>query len=210
MNLGKLLLIATKMEAFAGDITGVCVMCCKETEQGLLLRDYVSGNFTGWSYFFTGNCMCPECAFLFSDQVFRKKSWIASSTGFRIFKNNEASSLLFNPPNPPFFIHIAKTGQKQTWLACLNRVAYNPYRYFFSHERYDVPILFEREKASMYISKICKALDLSISKTELFTGEFRPKTWRKAYKYRYQDFLWELTKYKGNFLWEVMVDVARK
>lgn len=210
LKLGELLLTATKQSAAKGNIFGTCVVCCNETDAGVPLKDCVSDNFTGWSYFFSGNCMCPECAFLFSDQTYRRKSWVASETEFRTFKNDEALQILFNPPKPPFFIHLAKTGQKQTWLSCIHRVAQNPHKYFFSHEKYDVPILFEVEKAKQYIDIISKAMSLGLNKTELTTGEFKPKTWQKAIEGGYRNFLKEVSKMKGNILWEVMVDVYRK
>lgn len=210
MNLSELLLTATKEKEPVGEINGTCVICCQETEQGVSIKQCVSGNFMGWSYLFAGNCMCPKCAFLFSDQTFRRKSWVASPKGFWTFKNDEAANVLFNPPEPPFFIHLAKLGQRQTWLACLHRVAHNRNRYFFSHEKYDVPILFERSKAELYADKVLKALELSISKTELLAGEFKSKTWKKAFQSGHQDFLRELAKFKNDPLWEVIVDVGRR
>lgn len=215
MRLNKLLFSAIKQQQYEeqyeeGNIKGICVVCSGETYKGLPLNKCISSNFSGWGYFFAGNCMCPECAFLFSDQTFRRKSWVASLTGFRIFKNDEATNILFSPPEPPFFIHIAKIGQKQTWLSCIHRVACNRNRYFFSHEKYDVPVLFERDKAQLYLDKAVHALNLGITKTELSTGEFKPKTWAKAFQKNFADFLKEVSRFKNNPLWEVIVDVARK
>ncbi|RLC84103.1 MAG: hypothetical protein DRJ03_15190 [Chloroflexi bacterium] len=185
-------------------------MCCKRTDKGFPLKECISGNFTGWSYLYSGNCMCPECAFLFSDQTFRKRSWVASLSNFRTLKNDEALQVLFSPPEPPFFIYIAKLGKRQAWLSCLHRVASNRHHYFFSHEKYDVPILFERAKAERYAGDVKKALEFGITKSELLTGEFKPKTWKKALERGARDFLKELARRKGDPLWEVMVDVGRK
>jgi len=210
VKLGELLLKATGSTPQTGNTKGVCVVCGAEVNNGIPLKECVSDNFTGWSYFFSGNCMCPECAYLFSDQTFRRKSWVASLQGFKVFKNDEAQQILFNPPDPPFFIHIAKTGQKQTWLSCIHRVAHNPHKYFFSHEKYDVPILFEHDRAATYIQIIAEAMAKGLTKTELTTGEFKMKTWQKAIEGGYRDFLRELAKFKGDILWEVLVDVYRK
>jgi len=203
-------LAATKATPPSGQISGICVVCNRETRNGISLKDCVSNNFTGWNRFFSGNCMCPECAFLFSDQTFRKKSWVACIHNFSTFKNSEAQTILLKPPEPPFFIHIAKRGQRQTWLTCLHRVAFNRNRFFFSHEDYDVPILFERDKAQHYFDKAATALELGITKNELIAGEFKPKTWQKAYQRGYLDFLRELREHRGEVLWEVIVDVSRK
>lgn len=210
MNLSKLLLIATNGDIKKGDIAGTCVVCGTETKSGIPLKKMVSDNFTGWNCLFSGNCMCPECAFIFSDQTFRRRSWLASENGFKTFKNDEACSILFSPAAPPFFIHIAKIGQKQTWLRCMNSVANNPNQYWFSHENYDIPILFEKNKAQLYLNMALAALDMKITKTELRTGEFKPKTWTMAYEKGCQDFLRDLSKFKRDPLWEVIVDVARR
>lgn len=210
MNLSKLLLIATNGDIKKGDIAGTCVVCGTETKSGIPLKKMVSDNFTGWNCLFSGNCMCPECAFIFSDQTFRRRSWLASENGFKTFKNDEACSILFPPAAPPFFIHIAKIGQKQTWLRCMNSVANNPNQYWFSHENYDIPILFEKNKAQLYLNMALAALDMKITKTELRTGEFKPKTWTMAYEKGCQDFLRDLGKFKRDPLWEVIVDVARR
>lgn len=210
MNLSKLLLIATNGDIKKGDIAGTCVVCGAETKSGISLKKMVSGNFTGWNCLFSGNCMCPECAFIFSDQTFRRRSWLASENGFKTFKNDEACSILFSPAAPPFFIHIAKIGQKQTWLRCMNSIANNPNQYWFSHENYDIPILFEKNKAQLYLNMALAALDMKITKTELRTGEFKPKTWTMAYEKGCQDFLRDLGKFKRDLLWEVIVDVARR
>jgi hypothetical protein len=210
MHLSELLAVATGSDIGKGDIAGICVVCGAETECGIPLKKVVSDNFTGWNCFFAGNCTCPECAFIFSDQTFRRKSWVASSSGFKTFKNDEACSILFSPPDPPFFIHIAKLGQKQTWLRCLHNVANSTNKYWFSHEGYDIPILFEKDKAVSYLDTALSALGLGITKTELRTGEFKLKTWREAYEKGYQDFLRSIRSLKNNLLWEVIVDVARR
>ncbi len=211
LTLGKLLLLARQDEPQAGDISGTCVLCSRPTEQGQPIKKVVSNNFMGWASFLSGNCFCPECAYLFSDQTFRKKSWAASvSGGFRIFRNDEAQEILFNPPQAPFFIHIAKRGQKQTWLSCLHRIASNPNRYWFSHESYDIPILFERERAREYAKWADEALEFGLTKTELVSGQFKMKSWQKAYEQGRESMLRQLGSFKGDPLWEVIVDVARK
>lgn len=185
------------------------MICTRETDGGIRLKDIVSGNFTGWSEFLAGECICPECAYIFNDAQFRRRSWVASADGFKTFKNDEARDILFNPPEPPFFISIAKRGQKQSWLSCLRRVAHNRNRYFFSHESYDIPIFFNKTEAEKMIKEVVEALEKGITKTELLTMQFKPATWKKAFEGGYAGFLKEITIHKGKTLWEVMVDVAR-
>jgi len=210
MTLGELLRAAMKAVPETGNIHGTCVICGANTDIGLSVKNVVSDNFTGWSRLVSGHCFCPDCAYLFSDSTFRKKSWVASAEdGFRTFKNDEAMSILFDPPKPPFFVYIAKAGQRQSWLACLHRVAGSRDKYFFGHESYDVPVLFERERAEKMRSDALLGLERGITKTELLSGHFRPKTWMSAYESGWSDWLRSVERYHGEILWEVMVDVAR-
>ena len=207
MTLGKLLSLATGRK-IEGIRRGVCIVCSEFTEYGV--EPPVSNNFMGWNQFFTGNCMCPECAVLFSDQTFRKKSWVASPGYFETFKNDQALQILLNPPPPPFFIYIAKIGQRQSWLSCLRLVASNPNRYWFSHENYSSPIFFERERAEVFAEMARQGLNMGIPKSELTKAEFSAQTWKKVLKNGDTDFLYSLGKNKNDPLWEVIVDVSRK
>lgn len=210
MNLSQLLCAANGGVVQKGSIGGICVMCNEETEYGLPMKKVVSSNFTGWNKLFAGDCICPACAYIFSDQTFRKKSWVAWQNGFKTFKNDEAEEILFNPPEPPFFIYIAKRGQKQSWLTCLYRVAHSRETYFFAHEEYDVPIMFNRTQAGKMVAEVRRALEeYKLNKTELRTGQFKMAAWKKAYQGGYCDWLKRLQQYAGNPLWGVMVDVVR-
>jgi len=209
MNLCELLVRANKFQPQNGGITGICVLCGKETNYGFKAKDVVSNNFSGWGYMYSGNCFCPVCAYLFSDQVFRHKSWVASEKEFQTFKNDEALKVLLNPPEPPFFIYIAKIGQKQSWLSCLHKVAQSRKNYFIAHEKYDVAIPIQRSEAAKFAKNAQLALDYGITKAELLSGEFHPKTYRLALEGGHESFLNELKGYRKNLTWEVIVDVSR-
>lgn len=209
MHLGQLLAMATHREPKRGKLKGRCVICGRETEEGLPPRSTISQNFTGWSYLYTGEVMCPLCAFLFSDQTFRKKSWVASQQSFATFPNSEAISVLFNPPQPPFFIYIAKQGRRQSWLSSIHRVALNRSRFFFAYEPYDTPILFERMRAEKYHQLALQLLQLAIPKGEIISLSFSPKSFEKAFLRGQDDLLREAEQYKNDPLWEVIADVSR-
>jgi hypothetical protein len=89
-------------------------------------------------------------------------------------------------------------------------VAWNKNRYFLAHEKYDVPILFERDIAATYLGQVKQAFGYGISKTEMLGGSFSATTWKKAIQGGYEDFLRKIAKNKKNLLWEVIVDVSRK
>lgn len=209
MNLPTLLVLSNKPKLRQGNIIGTCVLCSQTTESGIRSKDVISGNFTGWGYFYSGNCFCPICAYLFTEHTFRRKSWVVSRDEFRIFKNDEALDIILDPPNPPFFIYLAKIGQKQSWLTSLHKVSQSREIYFIAHEKYDVSIPIKRSEAAGFAENAKIALDYGITKTELLRGEFHPRTWRLAIEGGYESFLNELKRHKKNLTWEVIVDVTR-
>lgn len=209
LTLGELLLKATRRAPPAGDVKGTCVMCSKETSSGLPIQKVVSSNFNGWSYMFAGDCFCPECAFLFSDQTFRRKSWVASvEGGFQVLDREGRLECLFEPPDPPFFIYFSTRGQRQSWLSCLHYVAMNKERYVFAHEDYDIPILFRRDLAEIYARDAAEALALKIGRSEIVSCEFKPASWKKALQAGKSEWLRDLGERKGNPLWEVIARVC--
>lgn len=213
MTLGELLALARREEPEKGTIVGQCMVCQRGTEHGFRGRDTVSDSFSGWNKWLAGDCVCPSCRYLFRDQVFRKKSWVASAGVFRTFSGQEDREArlraILEPPEPPFFIYVARVGHRQSWLSCLHRVASNREQYFMAHEDYDIPIAVNRARAVEYVNLIRAAQEsLKVTKTELHTGEFRPGTWRRALEAGQEGLLKTLSTRKGDILWEVIVYVA--
>jgi len=205
MNLPELLIKSRKLEPNFGGVLGKCFVCGRETTKGHKTKDTVSSNFTKFSQLSSGDCSCPECHGLFSDQVYRRKSWLATTEGFLILDKNEKKKILYNLPEPPFFFHIAMIGQKQPWVECIHDVAFSMRSFYFSHENYG-KVYFEKDKFYQYDALIKEALKYKIGKMQL-KGEFFLKTWENAIKYNFEDLLKKIEKCKKNLLWEVCVDV---
>jgi CRISPR type IV-associated protein Csf1 len=189
-----------------GNIFGHCVFCNQDTQFGWRVKDTVSDNFTGWSNMMAGDCACEYCHQFFSDQIMRRKSWVATDGNLRILEKEEKKTILFEPPKPPFFIYLVFTGQKQGWIGSFQHVAYSQDAYYFAHEKRG-EIFFIRKLAEEYRSKIRKALGLKIKKTEL-KQDFRMKTWERAWKEDFEHLLREIEKFKHNNLWEVLVELS--
>ncbi|NUU96744.1 hypothetical protein [Marinitoga sp. 1138] len=206
MNLG--ILLNKHVEKLHGEREGVCVLCGNKG-RGFSINKVVSGNFTAWEFLNAGTIFCETCASSYKEQKLRRKSWIANQNEIIYFKNDDAEHYLFNPLEPPFFIHIAKKGQKQTWLSLFNVPAYNKNAYMFSYENFNYGIYFEKNKAKKYLDLIKFLLKKKVVKSELYQGIFKSKTWEKALKESYEEKLFEAKEYSQNPLWMVMVDVAR-
>lgn len=206
MNLGTLLI--SHVENLKGKKEGVCVLCGNKGK-GFEINKVVSGNFTAWEFLNAGTIFCETCASVYKDQKLRRKSWIANENQIIFFKNDEAEKYLFNPLEPPFYLHIAKKGQKQTWIAMFNVPALNKDNYMFTYENFNYGIYFEKKKAKEFLNIIKFLLLKKVTKAELYQGNFKAKTWEKAIKEKYDDKLFLAKEHSQNPLWMVMVDVAR-
>ncbi len=209
MTLGDLLVVARGAAPRTGRVAGTCVLCQRDMKDGLRLRDVVSGNFTGWAHLYAGEGMCPACAYLFSDQTFRKRSWVASlAGGFRELETEEVRPVLLDPPEPPWFAYARRQGHRQAWLACLHRVNHSRERYWLCHEDLEAPVLVTRAQVREMCALIDEALARGVTKTELLTGQAGTGTWRRALEEGGEALLREVARLAGTTAWEVIVRVT--
>ena len=186
---------------------GVCVWCGREVDEVFDIK--VSDNFTGWSLFSHGNCMCKYCFAFFSEQSFRKRSWLATASGVSFLKKDEIESILLRPPKPPWFLYITKTGQKQGWLHCIHKVNFSSVSFVIGFEPFDFPIqtnVFEVRKLHGLLSFL---REKKITKTELLTGEFKMKTYERAINGEYEEKLKEAKKQRKREIWELLCYVVK-
>ena len=210
MTLGQLLSTVRNKVPEGQGISGICAICQRETDNGIALKKLVSANFTSWNQLFVGDIACPYCAELLADNIYRKKSWwVSVEDGFATFKNDEALNVLFSPPKPPFYIYIAKRGQRQVWLSALYKINFSKDVYYFSHENYIVPLMFDKHSAKAFLELVRRAREYKITKTELITGELKSKTIERLLKANLQSLVQEIKRNVKNPLWEVIVDVYR-
>lgn len=205
LYLTKYVVNSRQLPLIEGNIKGTCIFCESETNKGHRVKDTVSDNFTMWQTLRRGNCACEYCYTFFKEPTHRRKSWIVENNTFRILEKEEKKTILFEKHVPPFFIYISKIGQKHPWVELLQYVAYSDNHFWFAHEDLG-KIYFERKKAEYFRELIQKAINLKITKTEL-KGEFKMKTYERAWSEGFEDFLTEVKKHKKQNLWEVIVDV---
>lgn len=169
-----------------GSMKGRCIACGRMTEEGKEI-DF-SNNFTGWSYFQAGDCLCPRCYTLCRDQMYRKKSWVASKDdGVKILAGkDECREVVIAPPHPPFMVYLtyslqslAFKGQKQGFLQVLTRVNTSKERFFVCLPE-DV-VLIEPHTFLEYLKRIdFYRNECEIKKHELFSGEINPSRFKSG------------------------------
>jgi len=188
-----------------GSKQGVCCICGKETKEGHKVP--FSDNFTGYSFLIHGDCACPYCWTFFKTQDFRRRSWVATAKEVRFLKRNEVREVMLEPPEPPFFIYVTQSGQRQGWLSALRYISYSRERFFISTD-WVGHFMVDRQLAKQMDNLIWLLRDKKISKTALRTGQYSMKQYRLAIEGGWQDLIEEARRYVKNPLWEVMVYVA--
>lgn len=108
--------------------------------------------------------ICKACAFCLSYRQLRNYSIVATSTSLQHPTRQELRGILLNPPDPPFVICIAVSGQK--WLHIKAQVAYS---------RDNYPVQMEDTEVLVEPAILAELLDPI---EELYTGGFR----KTAYK----------------------------
>jgi len=209
MNHGKIVdsfvtYLAVK-EPLLGALRGRCCVCGKETDSGH--PKPFSNTFTGFAHLTYGEVACPHCFSFFKNPDFRKKSWVATADGVQFLDRRDCEKVLLNPPDPPFFIYISSTGQRQGWLSALQLINWSRERFFIATDWVPPFEAFSKELHELHriLTKLRKQ---RISKISLRTGEFSMTVWKKAFEDNFWQDLDLVRNYRGNPLWEVLIYVS--
>jgi len=198
-------LIFDGIEVEEGDKKGECIICGKQVSNGFLFP--FSDNFVGFSALKYGNVLCPKCYAFVRNQNFRKRSFVATKGKVEFLKRDEMKKKILFPPEPPFFMYLTHSHQKQGWIFDLQKVSFSREDYFLSTDFFDGAITVNRLKALAYNGLIEFLREKGISKTEIRTGNFSSKTYIKARKEGFMEKIISAKHKAGMPLWEVLVYV---
>ena len=190
-----------------GDIEGRCIICGQETQAGF--KPKMGGNFTRHYTLCGGEAICPHCHALMAEPRFRRASWVAMQEGVTFGKRSEIAPYLFDPPQPPFFIYISRAGQKQGWLPAMRLVAHSRNLYSIATDWLEAPIQVERLRAVTLRDLASDLREQKVTKTELKTGQYSMRTWRRAMEEGWRELLTQARSLAKDPLWEVIVDVVQ-
>uniref|UniRef100_A0A7C5SZ05 Uncharacterized protein n=1 Tax=Thermocrinis ruber TaxID=75906 RepID=A0A7C5SZ05_9AQUI len=185
---------------------GECVLCGRATERGHPVE--FSENFTSYNLLREGNCICEYCYTLVKNQEFRRRSFVLSREGVRFLSREECREVLLSPPDPPFFIYITQSGQRQGWLSAMHCVSYSKERFWVSTDfvGHFLASLRELKRMDELISVLRKA---GVSKSSLRSGELSMAEYRKLFEKNLSHLWNEVREYVKTPEWEVMCYVAQ-
>lgn len=107
-----------------GELSGVCAVCGRRTEQGFKLK--LPNTFTDWPYLQTRPdekvVICEYCNEFLTNPELRRKSWILKQGEIKFISRKEAKEIILNPPDEPYTLYVTKSGKKHGWLSILYAV----------------------------------------------------------------------------------------
>ncbi len=183
-----------------GNVKGKCVFCTETTEYGF--KKVFSGNFTGYNRLFEGNCICEYCNAFFREQKYRKSNFIVTKDNVNFLKRVEILENLLNLPNPPFFIYLTFTYQKQGWLGNFDRISYSGKRFYICTEKNVIYV--EIEKLIGYIEFAKELREYKIPKKDMLS-ELSVNSLKKLEEAGKRDLKEKLEEIDNKNLWEVIV-----
>lgn len=145
----------------------LCWLCGSPTGgQGILVKAAIKPTFTDGALARApqSDAICKACAFCLSYRELRNYSIVATPEALRHPTRAELREILLSPPEPPFVICAAVSGQK--WLHIKAQVAYS---------RDNYPVQLEDTIVIVQLDMLAKILE---PMEELYTAGFR----KSAYK----------------------------
>jgi hypothetical protein len=166
-----------------------------------------SDNFTAYNFLREGDCICEHCYTLLRNQEFRRRSFVLSKEGVRFLSRLECREVLLSPPEPPFFIYITQSGQRQGWLSAMQCVSYSRERFWVSTDfvGHFLANLEELRRMDELISELRRG---GVSKNSLRSGTLSAAEYRKLFEKNLTQ-LWDMAReYVKTPSWEVLCYVA--
>jgi CRISPR type IV-associated protein Csf1 len=185
-----------------------CWLCGGETGgQGQPTKKAIKPTFTDIdrARCSTSQTICSGCAFCLSRSELRNYSILATTEGLRHPARAEIRDLLLEPPEPPFVLCIAVSGQK--WVHFKSHVAY-------SQDGYPV----QMEETRIYVDRgelrkilgLVERLYMVFSKEEIKSGQYNQNRIKQFGLRSFLELEKEVAVYRGQRLFDLAVFVAQK
>lgn len=185
-----------------------CWLCGGETGgNGLPVKKAILDTFTNrdMARAPASNYVCAGCAFCLSQLNLRNYSSLATLTGLVHPTRAEIRDILISPPEPPFVLCIAVSGQKH--LHFKSEISYSQDFY---------PVQMEETRITVNVKLLTKVLNLIerlytvFSKDEIKTGRYSQGRMKEIGIAKFQELEDELRSHRGTRLFDLAVFVAQK
>lgn len=186
-----------------------CWLCGGDTNgKGLPIKQVIKTTFTNhdiakapWS-----NSVCEACYWGLSYSSLRNYSILATLNGLYHPSKRQIRDLLIKPPEPPFVLTIAVSGQK--WLHILAKVNYTNKVFEVMYE--NIPIKVNPSKFKDIVELVEELYRAGFTKEEILTGEYQAHKIQAFGIERLEEIEFLLELERNGRLFELAVDLARK
>ncbi len=185
-----------------------CWLCGGETgSQGMPTKKGIRPTFTDHSYARGqgSKSLCAGCAFCLSMRELRNYSILASPAGLRHPTRADWRETLLNPPEPPFVMCLAVSGQKHLSF----KAPVNLDRRMFTVMLEEQAIHVMPEKLE-YLLEAVEALYIYFSKQEITTGRYSQHRIKECGLRQWEELEGRLEYWRGRPLFDLALFVAQK
>ena len=186
----------------------ICFLCGGETHgKGQSTKKAIKPTFTDTPYAraLHSHAVCVGCAFCLSRRELRNYAIVATETALLHPSREQVRDMLIEPPEPPFLICIAISGQK--WVHFKSQVNYSRDVFTVNLEESQISVIPEKLKAMV---ETVEHLYTTFSKEEILTGRYNQKRIKDFGINRFSQAEDRIAPFRGSQLFELAVFVAQK
>lgn len=176
--------------------------------KGELKSKIIKDTFTDHSYARApgADYICPACIWCLSYRELRNYSILATNEGLRHPSKNEIAEIILNPPDPPWFLCIAVSGQK--WLHFKGKVNLNNSRYVVNLE--EIKVVIEPKAYTRMFEVVERLYNGGFTKDEIERLDFAVHRIQKYGLMNLERDITMLQPYKGSRMIKLAAYLARK
>lgn len=185
-----------------------CWLCGGDTKGiGLPTKKRILDTFTdhSWARGQGSKSLCSGCSFCLSIREMRNYSILASPAGLRHPSRQDWREILFTPPEPPFVICLAVSGQKHLTF----KAPVNYSREIFTVALEEQMIEVRPEQYSKCL-KAVEALYVYFTKEEISAGRYSQNRIRQCGMDHFMKLEEQLTPWRRSRLFELALYVAQR
>lgn len=184
-----------------------CYLCGKEITEGFPRKKVIKPTFTDGPLARAprSQTVCPECTFCLSNKPLRMYSVLATQDKLIHPIRREWRDALLDPPDPPFVLALATSGQKH--LHFKTRVNWQTDNYWILLE--EMPIQVNRDKLASLLDTV-EQLYGTFTKDEIRMGNYNASRVKEFGMVRWEELENRIEQERGSRLFELAVTVAKK
>jgi len=185
-----------------------CWLCGGQTNMlGIPIKKGIKPTFTDQDLArnMQSKSLCQGCAFCLGSRSLRNYSLLATENKLLHPNRSELRDILLNPPEPPFLVAIAVSGQKH--LSFKTHIVYSNDNFPVLLE--ELLIFINPQKLKMLVESI-EELYAEFSKTEIESGNYNQARIKKFGLARWEMLESQISPRRGNRLFKLAIFIAQR